>query len=135
MTQNSFTHKINAQSILQSSTVHSSHNSKYIAKGDSGASQHYIADTDKNILNFKSPATDQTILLPNNQHIQSSIHGILPLSNQLSTTAKSAHVLPKLRTSLISLGQLADDNCTIVLTKQHLKSVQELSMYSQRSPQ
>ncbi len=121
MTKNSLDHKIIEPAILQSSTVHFNHKSQYVAKGDSGTSQHYISESDKNILNFPTPATNQTVLLPNNQHICLSIHGTLPLSNHLSKTAQSAHVLPKLRTSLISLGQLADDNCIIMLTKQHLK--------------
>ena len=49
---------------------------------------------------------------------------ILPLSLNLSETAKTAMVLPELKISfLISIGQLCNDNCNIILTKKKLYAV------------
>ena len=60
--------------------------------------------------------------LPNASKIGSTVQGQLPLHRKLSTTAKNAIVLPALKSSsLISLGQLCDDNCKIELDKRELK--------------
>jgi hypothetical protein len=61
------------------------------------------------------------VLLPDNTSIKATESGHLPLSNLLTQNAKKAHVLRDLHSaSLISLGQLCDDNCNIILTKEHL---------------
>ena len=63
-----------------------------------------------------------TVLLPNNEMIQSNKTGYIPLHNALSQTAKTAHVFDDIKTSsLISLGKLADDGCTIILDKTKIK--------------
>lgn len=111
--------KINDNTILYSSVVHQkSHTS--IAKGDSGASQHYITPTDQLYLHSQCKSTGPPVLLPNNNTINTTVQGTLPIASSLSTKAQTAHVLPKLHTLLISLGQLSDDNCTIILTKHNL---------------
>ena len=115
------THKINELPILSSSIVQKNNLFKHIAKGDSGASQHYVTPTDQFFLHSKSTSPGPTVLLPNNQTMTTSQQGILSLSSKLSPQAQTAYVLPKLHTSLISLGQLADDNCTILLNKTQLK--------------
>ena len=94
-----------------------------IAKADSGASKHYIREEDKNILcDIKNDPHGPTVQLPNDATITSTESGFLPLTSDLSTTAKKAHILPELHSaSLISLGQLCDDNCKIFLTKSDLK--------------
>ena len=52
----------------------------------------------------------------------SSTKGHLPLSSLLTKQAKEALLIPELRSSsLISLGQLCDDNCTVELTKHYLR--------------
>ena len=44
--------------------------------------------------------------------------GILPLSEELSDAAKTAMILPNLRSaSLISMGQLCDDGCDVLFNK------------------
>ena len=56
--------------------------------------------------------------LPNNKLIAATIEGELPLSEHLSSTAKKAMVLPKLKCSnLILIGQLCDDEYSIILDK------------------
>ena len=120
MKHNSKNHKLNL-AINHSSVVHISHNNHSIAKGDSGATQHYISTNHKQHLTSIKPTAATPILLPNNATIPISSTGFLPLSNHLSDTAQKANIVPRLHTSLISLGQLANDNCTIILTKKFLK--------------
>ena len=55
------------------------------------------------------------------EEIHTTHTGLLPWIH-LSTTAKTANILPKPHSaSLISLGQLCDDNCNITLDKRYLK--------------
>ena len=104
----------------------SHHNTFIIAKGDSGASAHYWRDEDKAILQNTHPNTSISVTLPNAQHIPSTLSGTIPLNNLLSTKAKMATVLPNLHSSsLISLGQLCDDNCKVTLDKKELNVYKE----------
>ena len=91
-------------------------------KADSGASRHYIRPQDSSILQQKKhDPFGPTVQLPNSESITATETGQLPLSNTLSTEAKKAHVLDELLSaSLLSLGQICDDNCNIVLTKEKL---------------
>ena len=92
-----------------------------IAKGDSGASSNYWREEDKQILRNLQPNSTINVTLPNNDPIKSTSNGTIPLSNMLSSKAKLATVLPNLKSSsLISLGQLCDDNCTVLLDKKKL---------------
>ena len=50
----------------------------------------------------------------------STSSGILPLTTELTSKAKQAHVFTELKTPLLSLGQLADDGCEIVLSESKL---------------
>ena len=62
--------------------------------------------------------------LPNNTMITANERGQIPLSNILSNQAKTAHILPKLASaSLISLGKLCDDDCTIMLHKKVMVAI------------
>ena len=58
--------------------------------------------------------------LADNSTIKSTAVGTLPLTTLLSTQAKEAHVFSELQHPLLSLGQLCDDNCDILLTKSKL---------------
>ena len=54
--------------------------------------------------------------------IQTTHVGLLPYKKSLSKNAMTANVLPKLQSaSLISLGQLCDDNCDINLNKTSIR--------------
>ena len=60
-----------------------------------------------------------TVHLPNGETISASMQGFLTCSSKLSKQAQLVHVFPDLHsTSLISLGQLCDDGCIVVLTDQ-----------------
>jgi hypothetical protein len=92
------------------------------AKGDSGASHHYIRPEDANCLTNLKRNTSFKVTLPNADSIPSNVTGHLSLSPTLSTKSQHAAVLPQLKSaSLISLGQLCDDDCTVELTKTDLK--------------
>ena len=112
-------HSLN--NVSPNTLFHSPQNpSEIIAKADSGASNHYWMIKDKKILLNLMHSLGPTVYLPNNTSIKSNEHGFLPLTT-LSKRAQKAHILPGLKnSSLISLGQLCDDNCVIKLTKSHL---------------
>ena len=66
------------------------------------------------------------VTLPNNVSIQSTEKGNIPFSSKLSASAKDASILPGLESSsLVSLGQLCDDDCEILLNKKSLFVIKE----------
>ena len=97
-----------------------------IAKGDSAASKHYVRPQDKpilkNIINKQGPPVG----LPNATTLPSTQSGLLPLSGKLTRPARTARVLPGLKSAtLILLGQLADDGCTSILNDYKLEVIKE----------
>ena len=102
------------------SVVHKPNN-PHILKGDSGASNHYLSPTSSDLLQNVRTNTSLKVHLPDNAMLSSSHSGQLDIP-KLSIDAKTAHILPGLAdTSLLSLGQLADDGCIILLNKQYLQ--------------
>ena len=97
-----------------------------IAKGDSGASSHYLRSKDKSILSHIIKEQGPPVTFPNNVLSTANQSGQLPFSNKLSASAKKAMILPELQSSsLVSLGQLCDDNCTVVLDKKYLHAIKK----------
>ena len=97
-------------------------NACVIAKGDSGATHHYWRAEDSNCLQNINTNKTTNATLPNSKVIGLTAQDLIPLSNQLSQQAKDDIVLPDLKSSsLISLGQLCDDNCVITLDKKALE--------------
>ena len=96
-----------------------------IAKGDSGASRHYFKPSDAKVLHNVTPATDVKVILPDNSQLTSTHKGLIPIeSKELSQQAKTSTILKDLNSSsLISLGQLCDDNCQVLLTKKNIHIV------------
>ena len=92
------------------------HNNSIVLKADTGASKHYIKQTDKNLLSNITPCSHAQVTLPNKMTIQASTSGSLPLP--VNSSAKTAYILPGLtNSSLLSIGQLCDDDCTAIFTK------------------
>lgn len=90
------------------------------AKGDCTASHHYVRPSDVNVLTNVRKYAGQSVTLPDGDKIAPSHQGELPVQG-LSQEARTATVLPRLKSStLLSLGQLCDDGCSILLTKTHL---------------
>ena len=75
---------------------------------------------DKNILHKILQGFRPTVYLPNKESITSTESGHLPIPH-ISPTSTKAHILPGLKSaSLISLGQLCNNDCIIHLTKKTL---------------
>ena len=90
-------------------------------KPDSGASGIYIREQDQQILQNMMPSTNHQVMLPDGTTIQSTNQGRLPIP-ELSPTAATAHVFKDLHSaSLLSVGQLCDDNCLVLFDKQHVR--------------
>ena len=95
-----------------------------IAKGDSGATHHYWRSQDTSCIRNETATIGPSVRLPNNATIQVTRQGLLPLAPALSNRAQKVMILPSLKSSsLISLGQLCDDDCHIILNKTHLTAV------------
>ena len=90
-----------------------------VLKADSGATRHYFSQQDSHILQNKFKVKNgPQVKLPTNEKIQATHNGIIPWTNDLTYKAKLAHVLPHIRnSSLLSLGQLCDDNCDVWLSR------------------
>ena len=114
-------------------TIHTTKNKTYvIAKADSGASHNYWRDEDKVILKNITLVNGPTVTLPNNLTLKSVEEGVIPLSPLLSNQATKASIIPGLTSSsLISLGQIADDGCTILLNKKKLFAIKDKDIVMQ----
>ena len=65
-----------------------------------------------------------TVQQPDNSILRSQGSVQVPLTNKLSNAAQHALILPNLNSaSLLSLGQICDDGCTVVLTNKKLSVV------------
>ena len=97
------------------------HNNSIVLKADTGASKHYLRKKDATILtNVGRTDSSINVHLPNNAVLKSNISGYIPI-RQLSASAKQAYVLPTLtNTSLLSIGQLCNDNCIATFTKEKM---------------
>ena len=90
---------------------------QFLLKADSGASQHYIRPQDCTMLQNMKDVSGPSVYLPDMTKITADRTGLLPIPH-LSSSARSAHVFPNLKSaSLLSLGQLCDDDCLILLNK------------------
>ena len=89
-------------------------------KADSGATKHYFRSQDMACLQQIEQAHGPSVFLPNIETITSTHTGLLPYDS-LTTQAKTANILPQLHSaSLLSLGQLCDDNCDVHLNKYNI---------------
>ena len=87
-------------------------------KADSGATRHYFRPEDTSALINVAKADGPTVMLPDQTALQANACGRLPIS-ELSTDGNKVHIIPGIKTaSLISLGQLCDDNCIVELRKE-----------------
>ena len=65
-------------------------------------------------------------MIPNGATITSTKKGILPLSKKLTKEDSTAKILPGLSSaSLISSGQLCDNDCKVFLDKKKLIAVKD----------
>ena len=94
-------------------------------KPDTGASSHYLRTTDSNVLNdIRITPVGPVVTLPDLSNIQAKAEGQLQLHPCLSKKATTAHVFDELtNTSLLSVGQLCDDDCTAIFDKAAMKII------------
>ena len=82
---------------------------------DSGASGHYVREEDEPFVTNIETCLGPIVTLPNAAKIQSTKKSLLPLSSKLTTKGQTGYILPDLKSStLISTGQLCDDQCDVV---------------------
>ena len=95
-----------------------------MAKGDSAASSHYWRKEDEKCLHDVKKFAGPSVMLPNKTTITANQRGQLSLSDELSSQAQTAMILPQLKSaSLISIGQLCDDECDVILNKRVLVAI------------
>jgi len=86
-----------------------------IAKADSGASVHYFKPEGAATVlvhNVTATPNGPSVYLPNGTILRAQRKGQLLLSEHLSSKAQTTQILEGIaESSLISLGQLCDDNC------------------------
>ena len=89
------------------------------AKLDSGATSHYFKPTHQNILtNIKPLKNGPNAILPDNTMAKATKQGTIKLHDDLNTNSQEVYIMPHLKNeSLISVGKLCDDNCTVTFTK------------------
>ena len=95
-----------------------------VAKGDSGASSHFIQEDGQQCLSNIENCDGPTIQLPDASTLKVTKEGTLPFSNLLTKQGKTATIVPGLQSSsLISIPQLCDDGCNVLLDNKKLYAV------------
>ena len=114
----------------------SNHKNFIIAKPDSGATGNYFRSKDavalSNLIQKKGPS----VTLPNKEVIHSSFSGHLPLQG-LTSKATETHIFNELQSaSLISVGKLCNDGCTVTFNKEKMQATKNntLILQGDRNP-
>ena len=98
----------------------------FIAKDDSAASHHYWREKDAREFIEIEAIIGPEVQLPNKKVLKLTKQAQLPLHPALSKQNKSAMIPPGLESaSLVLLGQLAEDDCKIVLTNNQLVAIKD----------
>ena len=98
-------------------------------KVDSAALGHYWRGEDAQCLKNVKLKLGLQVTLPNNSSVQVIKQVHFPLDSSLTAKAASAAIIPSLKSvSLISLGQLFDDDFQVLLDKKKLVVTQKKSM-------
>ena len=90
------------------------------AKLDSGESKYFFKTTHLKFLrNVQKLSNGLIAQLPNNFQVQASHKATLKLHEKISPQALEVLIFPHLKNeSLILIGQLCDDNCTVIFMKE-----------------
>jgi hypothetical protein len=90
---------------------------------DSGATGTFVANIHIPYLKHTTAVSNgPTVLSASGNPMRSQLTGTLPLSSMLSTKAQMAYALDDLHTdTLISLGQLCDDDCIAIFNKYEVR--------------
>ena len=95
---------------------------RFNLKADTGASKHFVKNEHKKYLaQLQSLIDGPKAMLPNKATITATHKGSLPIGKRLTRSATEALVYPKLTNeSLLSIGQLCDDDCLAIFSKKYL---------------
>ena len=107
---------------MSSLHMHTSSNYVDCLKADTGASGTFLKEEHAKYLHNACPAiTGPKVHLPNNTILRPSHHGVLSLHDSLANPNLNAYVLPGMTNeSLLSIGQLCDQGCKAIFTKDKL---------------
>jgi hypothetical protein len=86
------------------------------AIADTGCTGHFL-HIDALCDNISPTKNGIYINMPNNQHIQATHIGSVPISGNLPAAACKAHLFRELHSSLLSIGQLCDHGCEATFTE------------------
>ena len=91
------------------------------AVADTGASSHYLHPKYKHLCTNIQPAnTNSRVLIANGYVKTSDNKAILPLTAELNPVEKKVNILDNLQKgTLISIGQLCNDDCVVLFRKYH----------------
>ena len=109
------TSKINAH--LSPHCCHVNPHKTKFAYADTGASDNY-APPDAPLLNRTITTMPITVGMPNGQQLESTHKGDLQLNKPKD--ALSTHIIPGLKTTLISIGKLCDAGLTATFNKEEM---------------
>ena len=89
------------------------------------------------MLDVQATSNGATVQLPDSSTISATAVGRLPLPASLTVSAANTHVFDDLHSaSLISLGQLYNDDCIAILDKHNIQVIKEskVIMQGHRNP-
>ena len=102
-----------------------------LAKGDSGASDHYFRPEDQHCLSDLRAVKSPPIMLPDHTTLQGSEMGTLPFDPGISQKACEGKVLPGLKSSsLISIGKLCDDGCKVLFDDERMYAIKNKNSHA-----
>ena len=107
----------NSFNLSYSSVVQQNH---IILKGDSGVLNHYISVDDSNHLQKQRTNDNMSVTLPNSDTLTSTGTSSLNIPALPETANKAYTILGLTNQSLLSLGQLVDNGCIILLNKKYM---------------
>jgi hypothetical protein len=102
---------------------HQTHLANHTAIVDTGATGHYLDQSAaQHCTNVHHTDDGPSVQVANGQNIETTTRAIVPLAPELSNHAKIGHIFQGLKSgSLISIGQLCDDDCVALFTKFNVK--------------
>ena len=111
---------VNSTSIVSPPTCTSTN--YYAALADTAATHNYLEEKATEHCTNIQQAFGPNVKVANGNIISPTKQGILKISKELSNEAQHSFIFDELKTgSLISIGQLCDDDCIALFSKYHLK--------------
>lgn len=105
--------------------AHTNNHANHAAIVDTGATGHYLdAADEKHCIEVQRTDTGPSVQVANGETIETTKRAVVPLATELSTPAKVGHIFDSLKSgSLISIGQLCDDDCVALFTRYDVKII------------